>query len=161
MKKLWIAGICLIALAVFLGASQQEEKKVPYTGAESCKKCHGQENMGDQWTIWEAIGHSRAYKVLTSEEVVENAKKREAEVMPADNPKCLKCHAPLHEKAPEFMEEGVTCEACHDPDTNHKQQEIELWCLPCHEKAHGKTDFDVKAAWEKIKHPIPEKKEQE
>jgi hypothetical protein len=160
MKRIWIAGIALIAIVV-LGATQQDgQEEAAYTGAEYCNKCHHQENLGDQATIWEESGHARSYEVLTSEKVVAKAKERGDEVLPADNPKCLECHAPLYEKAPDFMEEGVTCEACHNPAKNHMQEDVELWCLPCHEKAHGTTDFDLKAAWEKVKHPMPEKEEE-
>jgi hypothetical protein len=34
--------------------------------------------------------------------------------------------------------------------------DIKKQCLTCHENAHG-TTFDFDAAWEKVKHPIPEK----
>ncbi len=32
---------------------------------------------------------------------------------------------------------------------------IKKHCLSCHENAHEKS-FDFDAAWEKIKHPVPE-----
>jgi hypothetical protein len=33
---------------------------------------------------------------------------------------------------------------------------IKAQCLTCHENAHDKP-FDFDAAWEKVKHPVPEK----
>lgn len=160
MKKGLMIVLILTACAVFMGTSGQDEKQgVPYTGAEACKKCHGQENLGNQSIIWEESAHARAYTILTDSSIVENAKKRGAEVLPAENPKCLVCHAPLFEKAPEFMKEGITCEVCHAPEKNHKQEDIEFRCLPCHENAHGR-EFDMESAWQKIEHSLPKKEEQ-
>ena len=106
------------------------------------------------------------------------AKEIGLEGSPAENPKCLKCHGPLYEKALDFKQEGVSCEVCHGPGSAYKKlsimknhaesvkngvteygspEAIKKQCLSCHEKAHGK-DFDFAAAWEKVQHPRPEKK---
>ena len=39
-------------------------------------------------------------------------------------PRCLKCHAPLADKAPELKAEGVTCEVCHGPGSDYKKLNI-------------------------------------
>ncbi len=96
---------------------------------------------------------------------------------PAESPECLKCHAPLFEKAAELKEEGVSCEVCHGPGSAYKKlsimknreeslknglivydspEAIKKQCSSCHENAHGKS-FDFEAKWAKIKHSIPEK----
>jgi hypothetical protein len=83
----------------------------------------------------------------------------------------------LYENAPEFKGEGVNCEACHGPGSDYKkmstmkdhaqsvaaglidyksEEDIKKQCLTCHENAHDKP-FDFAAAWEKVKHPVPEK----
>jgi len=143
-----------------------------YVGADKCKICHKTEKQGAQYTIWESTKHSKSYQALTLDET--KAKVPDA----PENPDCLKCHGPLHEKAPEFKEEGVTCEVCHGPGSDYKklsvmknredavskglivyesEEAIKAQCLSCHEMAHDKP-FDFAAAWEKIKHPKPEEK---
>ena len=93
----------------------------------------------------------------------------------ACNPKCLKCHSPLAEKAAELAAEGVTCEVCHGPGSEYKklslmknredavknglvvyadEAAIRAQCLTCHKDAHDKP-FDFAAAWVKIKHNVP------
>ena len=84
------------------------------------------------------------------------------------------------------VEHGVTCQSCHGPGKNYKKKEIMKdraaaveaglvfpatdHCTVCHNdssptwdperytRADGtKTGFDVDLAFEKIKHPVPEK----
>lgn len=162
--------IALIIIAIIFAASLFSEE-FTYVGADKCKICHKTEKQGQQHPIWEAIKHSKSYAALTTEE----AKALAANA--PENPECLKCHAPLCEKAPELKEEGVTCEVCHGPGSAYKKlsimksreesvangmkaydspEAIKNHCLTCHQNAHDKP-FDYTAAWEKIKHPVPEK----
>ena len=148
-----------------------------YVGAGKCKMCHKSEKQGQQYVLWEARKHSKSFGTLATDEAAVRAKESGVEGPPADSLKCLKCHGPLHEKAPDFKQEGVTCEGCHGPGSAYKKMSImkdhaesvkngmteygssdavKKQCLTCHEKAHGK-DFDFAAAWEKTKHPRPEK----
>ena len=175
MKKLLLLLIILTVLIFFISLFGQE---FTYVGAAKCKICHKKEKQGNQYPIWEESKHSQSFTALASEKALEAAKKMGLETPPAENPKCLKCHAPLCEKASEFKEEGVNCEVCHGPGSAYKKlsimksreksvenglivyesvEAIEKQCLTCHEMAHQKA-FDFKAAWEKIKHPIPEEK---
>ena len=96
---------------------------------------------------------------------------------PAEDARCLKCHAPLAEKAPELKAEGVSCETCHGPGSGYRKlaimkdkaeavknglvlygspEAIKTQCLKCHDNPHG-IKFDFASAWDKIKHPVPGK----
>jgi hypothetical protein len=167
MKKVHIILIALIAFVSIISLFSQEST---YVGVGKCKTCHKSEKRGKQFPIWEESKHSKSFAALTSEEV--KAKVPDA----PENPNCLKCHSPLYEKAPELKEEGITCEVCHGPGSAYKKlsimksreesvkngliiydslEAIKAQCLSCHENAHEKT-FDFEAAWEKMKHPVPE-----
>ena len=70
--------------------------------------------------------------------------------------------------------EGISCETCHGPGKDYKRLKImqdrekavaagliipdEQTCLKCHnDTAPNVAPFNYKEAWEKIKHPVPEK----
>jgi hypothetical protein len=158
----------VVVCFLFVQAHSQE---FTYVGAAKCKMCHKSEKQGEQYPLWEARKHSKSFSTLTSED----AKALAADA--PDNPECLKCHAPLAQKDPELKEEGVGCEACHGPGSAYKKMSImkdhaksvangmteygspdaiKAQCLSCHENAHDKP-FDFATAWEKVKHPVPEK----
>lgn len=173
MKKILLILIVFMTLSLLLTLFGQE---FTYAGAAKCKICHRSEKQGQQFTIWEESTHSKSISALSSSEAPARAQEMGVD-NPAESPKCLKCHAPLHEKTPELKEEGVTCEVCHGPGSDYKKlsvmksreesvknglivynspEAIKKQCLSCHENAHGKPfDFDTK--WAKIKHPVPEK----
>jgi len=175
-KQALVAFIAAAAtLAILLAADLPT-----YVGAGKCKECHRTNSQGRQYPIWESSKHSQAFNNLKTEA----AKKRATELgvtgAPEQSPVCLKCHAPLAEKAPELAAEGVTCEVCHGPGSNYKKlnvmmnhdeavkngfiayasaDAIKTFCLTCHADAAAATGkpFDFAAAWESIKHPKPEK----
>ncbi|MFB0566914.1 MAG: multiheme c-type cytochrome [Candidatus Aminicenantaceae bacterium] len=167
MRKFILLAATIVIFMSFVLFSQV----FTYVGAVKCKICHKTDKQGKQFSIWEESKHSKSFLALTSEEVktkVPNA---------PENPECLKCHSPLHEKSSELKNESITCEVCHGPgsaykkmsvmksreesvknglltyDTPEKQKEL---CMTCHNNAHD-NPFDFEAAWEKIKHPVPEK----
>lgn len=173
MKKIWIVGIIVIGL-IFISSLLSQEFN--YVGADKCKICHRTESRGKQFPIWEESKHSQSYKALSLPEAADIA--HEAGIQnPQQSEQCLQCHAPLHAKAPEIKEEGVTCEVCHGPGSEYKKlsimknreeaikmgliaynslEDIKNKCLTCHQNAHG-ISFDFEASWELIKHPVPEK----
>jgi hypothetical protein len=172
MKRALILAFILISIIFIVSLFSQE---FTYIGAIKCKVCHKTEKQGRQYPIWEENQHSKSFTALSSPEAVPKAQEMGVE-NPCDSPECLKCHAPLFEKAPEFKEEGVTCEVCHGPGSAYKKlkimksreesvanglkiyespEAIKTHCLTCHENAHG-TSFDFDASWEKIKHLKPE-----
>ena len=166
---LLIIFFCVSSIILF-------SQEFTYVGAGKCKMCHKSEKRGQQYPLWEAQKHSKAFSALASEKALDIAKKLELETSPTENEKCLKCHSPLFSMAEEVKEEGVTCEVCHGPGSAYKKlsimkdreeavknglvlyesaEAIKAQCLTCHENAHG-TTFDFEAAWEKVKHPVPE-----
>lgn len=173
MKK--VLFILIIAIS-FIFISHLISQQFTYVGAEKCKICHKTEKQGGQFPKWEESKHSKTFAALSSPDATARAQEMGVD-NPTESPECLKCHAPLFDKASEFKEEGVSCEVCHGPGSDYKKlsvmkdraaavasglilydsaDAIKKQCLSCHENAHGKT-FDFEAAWEKIKHPVPEK----
>jgi hypothetical protein len=147
-----------------------------YVGAQKCAMCHKADAKGAQFKIWQASPHAKSYEVLASPKAAEAAKSMGVD-RPAEDPRCLKCHAPLYEKAPDLKAEGVTCEVCHGPGSAYRklpvmqdkakavqnglvlyanQDAVKARCLKCHENAHG-VKFDFSSSWDKIKHPVPGK----
>jgi len=171
MKNNLTLAIIFISIIFITGLYSQE---FTYVGAGKCKMCHKSEKQGQQFPLWEAMKHSKSFAALTSDKAIEVAQEAGVD-NPAESPNCLKCHAPLAEKAPELKEEGVGCEVCHGPGSAYKKmsimkdhaesvkngmteygspEAIKKQCLTCHENAH-ETTFDFNASWEKIKHPRP------
>ena len=170
MKRL----LALALLAALVLAALLLAQDFTYVGAQKCAMCHKSEAQGRQFVIWEGTLHSKSFAALTSPKAAEAAKAMGLD-NPADNPGCLKCHAPLADKAPELKAEGVSCETCHGPGSAYRKlnimkdraesaknglilygspEAIKAQCLKCHENPHG-IAFDFAAAWEKIKHPVP------
>ena len=90
MKKALLILMIGIPLIFIISLFSQE---FTYVGAGKCKICHKTEKQGKQFPLWEERKHSKSFAALTTEEV--KAKVSDA----PENPKCLKCHAPLFEKA--------------------------------------------------------------
>jgi len=171
MKKIFILLIIILTLVLVTSLMSQN---FTYVGASKCAICHKTEKQGQQYPIWQKAKHSTSFTALSSPEAATKAQAAGVQ-NPAESPECLKCHAPLYEKTPDFKAEGVTCEVCHGPGSEYKKLNImkdktlavqnglliyesedaaKKKCLTCHENAH-ETTFDYAAAWEKIKHPKP------
>lgn len=169
MKKAYylLALFLFIVLILF-------SQNFSYVGAQKCQVCHRTESQGQQYPIWEKSNHAKSHIALSSGQA-QSAATALGISNPAESPQCLKCHAPLFEKAPELKAEGVSCEICHGPGSEYKKlsimknkeeavknglidyadtDAIKTQCLICHENAHGKV-FDFAPAWEKIKHYKP------
>lgn len=171
MKKIaLVAGVLFAAGLTALAAAD-----VPtYVGAGKCRDCHRTEKQGKQHPVWEAGKHAQSFNNLKPE----TAKNETGEAIPAQQaPGCLKCHAPLNEKAPEVAAEGITCEVCHGPGSRYRklnvmvdrdacvknglvvyasQDAVKAHCMTCHDNAHG-IAFDFPKAWDAIKHYRPAK----
>ncbi|MFQ6038796.1 MAG: multiheme c-type cytochrome [Candidatus Aminicenantales bacterium] len=174
MKKFFPPVFILLGICLMVSFLLTQE--FTYIGAGKCRICHKSEKQGKQFPIWEASKHAQAFNALTSPEAAARAQEMGVE-NPSESPECMKCHAPLYEKAPELKQEGVTCEVCHGPGSAYKKMSVmksreesvkngllvyetpeakKEWCLTCHANAHG-TEFDFESSWQKIMHPVPEK----
>lgn len=164
------------AAGLVLAAAVLPGQDFTYVGAKKCELCHKSEAQGRQYMIWEGTRHPKSFEALTSAKAAEAAKAMGV-ANPAGDPQCLKCHAPLAEKAPDLKAEGVSCETCHGPGSAYRKlnimqdraaseknglilygspEAIKAQCMKCHENPHG-IAFDFATAWEKIKHPLPKK----
>lgn len=173
MRRLMIIIVGAIVVTALLISGQN----FTYIGSGKCQMCHKTDKLGRQFPIWQNSKHATSSAALTSPEAAQAAKSMGVS-SPAEDPTCLKCHAPLYEKAPELKAEGVTCEVCHSPGSEYRKlnimkdkneaikngltayadtEAIKTQCLTCHGNAHGQS-FDFASAWEKIKHTIPEQK---
>ncbi len=170
MRKIAIITFLVFSLILIANVFSQD---FTYIGAKKCKMCHKTEKQGKQFPLWESRKHSKSCATLTTDA---------AKALAADaptNPECLKCHAPLASKAPDFKSEGVSCEVCHGPGSAYKKMKImkdhaasvaagmigysspdaiKAQCVTCHENTPHDNTFDFAAAWEKVKHPRPEGK---
>jgi len=172
MKK----ALAMTALAALVLVAALPGQDFTYVGAQKCAMCHRSEAQGRQFVIWEGTKHAKSFDALTSAKAAEAAKAMGVD-KPAEDPRCLKCHVPLADKAPDLKAEGVTCEVCHGPGSAYRKlnimkdkaeavknglvlygspEAIKAQCLKCHENPHG-VAFDFASAWDKIKHPVPSK----
>ncbi len=167
-------ALAVLAISILAGLAVAQE--LTYVGAQKCAVCHKSEAQGRQFPIWEGTKHAKSLEALTSPKAAEAAKAMGVD-KPADDPKCLKCHAPLAASALELKAEGVSCETCHGPGSAYRKlsimkdkaesaknglilygspEAIKAQCLKCHENPHG-ISFDFASAWDKVKHPVPAK----
>ena len=124
-----------------------------YIGNDDCAVCHNK-----IFKHWEETRHASAYETLV---------KAEHEY----DPECIGCHViglnyftgfETIESTPK-LKEGVGCESCHGPGSNHKETQskdygkadVEI-CEICHEDEHS-PGFQFKEYWQKITHPLEEK----
>ncbi len=172
MKKI----VVILAIGALVGAAALIGQGFTYVGSKKCAMCHRSEAQGRQYAIWEGTNHAKSFAALTSAKAAETAKAMGVD-KPAEDPRCLKCHAPLAEKAPDLKAEGVSCEICHGPGSGYQKlnimkdrdlavknglvlyggpEAIKAHCMTCHDNPHG-IKFDFASAWDKIKHPVPKK----
>lgn len=120
--KIAIAGISTIALTMLtlmLSTSVFPRRIIAeYIGMQSCIDCHGNDAIGNQYRIWTASPHAKAYQMLSSAASLAVAKKS-CITNPADNLICLRCHTTGGGKVEITKEEGVGCEACHGPGSRY------------------------------------------
>ncbi len=182
MKKLMILTLILFS-ASYLLSQTETSKKHSFVGVQSCAPCHKTDKQGTQFDIWQKSKHSQAFKTLQTEKADAIAKEKGFTTAAAKTDACLKCHvsgynvdaALLGEKFK--MEDGVQCETCHGPGSDYKTlkvmksreeaianglklyDKVEDLCVTCHNSESPTfVEKDIAEMWNKIKHPIPEKK---
>jgi len=106
--------LCLAPLAGY----DEEGKSFTFIGSKACGECHGYDNIGNQYKIWEKSPHAKAWIKLTGDMALEIAKKFEI-TSPEKDYRCLKCHATGKGISPSIIKEGVGCEACHGPGSEY------------------------------------------
>ncbi|MCX7974136.1 MAG: cytochrome c family protein, partial [Candidatus Aminicenantes bacterium] len=119
MKKPLLFGLVASFILISLLISQN----FTYVGAAKCAMCHRSEKQGQQYPIWEKSTHATSFQALASPQAKTYAQS-EGITNPTESPQCLKCHAPLFEKASELKAEGVTCEVCHGPGSEYRKLNI-------------------------------------
>jgi Cytochrome c554 and c-prime len=174
MKKLVEISVMLALVAFFALPSAAQHK---YVGVTMCSVCHKTEKQGKQFDIWKSTAHASAFKTLESPKAEEVAKAKGLKVKASEAPECLECHVTGHgvDKSLTAMlkvEDGIQCESCHGPGSDYKlimkdKAKAEAaglvlavddpkLCTQCHNsKSPTFKEFNYKASWDKIKHPIP------
>ncbi len=104
-----VAG--MVASTFFTGDAAGQEK-AEYKGSNTCKSCHK-----DQYAAWKEMKHSKAFEVLTPEQVASGKTDK--------GQACVYCHTTGQgeggftsaEATPKFV--NVGCESCHGPASLH------------------------------------------
>jgi len=110
---------CLCLLLFFSVREDVSGRVRPqFVGVDVCRKCHGNESIGNQYRVWRSSPHSNAFLVLRTGKSREIAKNAGIEV-PYTDRKCLKCHTTGGGRAEATRDEGVGCEACHGPGSGY------------------------------------------
>jgi hypothetical protein len=156
LKKLFILIFSFVFFASFTSLFAQ---KASYIGTKKCKVCHSKDGSYD---VWAKSKHATGFKTLQNEESKKISKGKAAD----QNAACLSCHT-----LPANKEEGVGCEVCHGPGSNHikafknktisKSAEILIpkndskMCENCHnKKSPTYKEFKYNIEWKKINHPV-------
>lgn len=132
------AGI-LVAAVVWSPMVSAEE--ATYVGHQQCKVCHSKPAEGEQWVKWSKMQHAKAFELLKTDEALEVAKKVGLTTPPSESPDCLKCHVTAYNEAtgktPAAIkfQDGVQCESCHGPSSEHLKVAKVIMFQP--EKAEG------------------------
>jgi YVTN family beta-propeller protein len=151
-----------------------KQARPSYTGTHVCTQCHQSAGRGYQFSRWRLSGHARAYAILATPQAMKLARDEGFASNPQEESACLRCHTTGHGGGPDAflssfsVAEGVGCEACHGPGSEHVAMNTEVkpegsagadlqavtqdTCLHCHENAHGKP-FDFVEARRRIQHP--------
>jgi hypothetical protein len=110
-----------------LGIRDIDSLRVPsasYVGVDTCKTCHA-----SAYRAWLGTGHARSTVGLYSDMAMMVAMKEELKHRDTmRSGRCLSCHGVAHDVSSAFREsglrmaEGVTCEACHGPQSAHVER---------------------------------------
>ncbi len=168
--------VCCLFFSVFCFPSfSSAQVKHEFVGVKKCSLCHKGESKGDQYKIWLASPHAKAYETLGTAEAKKVAKKFGIDD-PQKSGKCLKCHSTAYYFTESIVtdgipvEEGVSCESCHGPGKDYMKKSImenkhdaianglliadEKVCVKCHnQESPAYRDFKYAESFEKIKHP--------
>lgn len=188
MRRIWIPALVTMCLVVgAAGSAFAQAAAAPagsFVGAAKCKMCHNKPADGEQYKIWSASPHAKAFATLATPEAAEVAKKAGVTGNPQEAEQCLSCHTTGHAAKAELRgkvtnEEGVSCEACHGAGGQYSPMGTmkaifagttppasvgfvvpgEKTCTGCHnDKSPTFKGFDFAKYSEKIKHAYPAEK---
>ncbi len=183
MNRSIVVAALLSALLLPLGVSNSlcEGAKHKFMGVANCKMCHNKKDTGDQYNLWKATSHSKAWETLGTDKAKEAAAKKGIKGNPQEAPECLKCHTVAHDepadnRGPKYdIKEGVQCENCHGAGGDYAKKEImkdkdksiaaglvipdEKVCIKCHNsESPFYKEFKFEEFKKKIAHPLPPKK---
>lgn len=135
MKTAAVAAILIIAGFVMtaldtpeaLGASPLPDKAADwsYVGQGQCKVCHNSAKEGSQWDKWHDSEHREALDLLKTDKAKAAAEAAGVTTPPAESPECLKCHVTGYDETAKAapakisMADGIQCESCHGPSSEH------------------------------------------
>ncbi len=155
-------------------------KEPAFVGAGSCAECHADPTKGDHFGAWRRTAHADAFAVLATARAREIAAKMGVSGDPRTKLECLKCHTSVYHRPASHVlgtasvYEGVSCEACHGPGSQHAETcsrprstekngllKVDApACSSCHENAHGKP-FQLPANLAEASHPIQAREHEE
>ena len=172
--------LVLIAVAFVASMAAPATADNSYVGVGGCKMCHKKEATGDQFGLWSAGPHAKAYADLATDAAKEAAVAAGIEGNPQEAPECLKCHVTaagldatmLGKKY--TVEDGVGCESCHGPGSAYKSNKVMKdhdaavaaglvmptaeTCTGCHNEGSPTfAGFDFDEYYAKIAHTNPAK----
>lgn len=181
-EKLGIV-IFLLTIGALVGggfaSAHAEDDAAQIIGTKKCKMCHKSTKSGNQWGVWEASVHAKAYETLASEESKAIAAEKGLGD-PQQETECLRCHttsgflgADVTATEKYDITAGVGCESCHGAGSMYKKKSImkdreaavanglvladEKQCLKCHnEESPTYKEFVFEERWAEIAHPVPE-----
>jgi len=118
--RLSVVSITILFFFIFIPylKSKNDAKDFTFVGSKTCKECHGLDEIGNQYKIWESSPHAKAYRKLLTTKGIEIAKKNGIAAPEEDN-QCLKCHVTGKGSVKEVIQEGVGCESCHGPGSEY------------------------------------------
>lgn len=123
-SRITMAALAALVLAAFTWPAVAQDK-AEYAGQASCKMCHNKKTEGAQWDHWQASKHAKAIEALKTPEAKAIAEKAGVKGAPNEAPECLVCHVTAYDATAKAapakikLEEGVQCETCHGPGSNH------------------------------------------
>ena len=125
-------GAC-VALTAAASAQGGNNRGAEFVSQATCKLCHNRTEQGTQWRIWDGSPHRRAFETLLSEESKAIAKKLGLAAQPQEAAECLRCHVTSYDAETKkiekalFIEDGIQCESCHGPGSNHVVDGRRYW----------------------------------
>lgn len=172
-----ILAVCALVLTSPAWAPQRQRPSY-FVGVRVCFPCHGGSKKSDQYSLWRLSEHATAYAALSLPDAFEIAEISGVDVDPRKSPICLGCHATASSAEPWQLdptfhrEDGVQCEVCHGPASNHveavqsgkpsRQSMLPIPtpddCMVCHrhKDTHKKVldtgEFDYQEALQEISH---------